>query len=633
MNKGKKNKNKNKNKNNSKTHSDPDANAAYLQSSPSMAAGAAKTAKTTSTAASTTTISPVAAVLANSPAREKLSSSSPSDSDVEIDVVGTQSPPNRKVASIKSTTATPDATTTGTSCSTKDFNDTGIPSRYCAKPPTYPTLPLATNQQRSDAHVAFSLNYDADNDNDNDTVDPTVTSSSIPTPVNLSLPTPDLQSSTNINFSIDSAVAAATTTTSPPRNEYPPAEDINSSTSQSANSDSNIADPSSLPSFSRPMPIIITEKYSFAKIIEGVKLALGHSDFTSKSTHRGCEIRCKDLASHKKLVAFLTSNGIAMYTHQSSDESSCKIFIRFLNKNTPTDWIKNELTNLGFIVKFVSAVKNRFTGEAYHGFIVHLEKVHNYQEVFAITKLGYQKVIIEAQRPQLSQCQRCQKFGHTKNYCSLSYKCVKCAGKHPTDKCTKSRNEIATCANCSDPHTASYKGCMTYQHARQNFLGNTQSNQDNNMQQHPTPALHPISISSDASGNRVPIETLTDTVSTLQKELLNLRKQISARQSSEQSFEHCFTPHSLSGCRPHSSLQTTALQLPSFSSEESSNWRRLRRIAREMLQIIEDIDITESSSQPSVSCTVLNIRLLSLIRDFLPLLIKLKVISGLECLN
>lgn len=66
------------------------------------------------------------------------------------------------------------------------------------------------------------------------------------------------------------------------------------------------------------------------------------------------------------------------------------------------------------------------------------------------------------------QCFRCQQFGHGMRNCHLEAKCVKCGERHQTAECilparggtaaNEDRSQIR-CANCSQNHTANYKGC------------------------------------------------------------------------------------------------------------------------------------------------------------------------------
>lgn len=37
---------------------------------------------------------------------------------------------------------------------------------------------------------------------------------------------------------------------------------------------------------------------------------------------------------------------------------------------------------------------------------------------------------------KLVQCRRCQKYGHSKNYCYYPQRCVRCGQAHLTAKCT-----------------------------------------------------------------------------------------------------------------------------------------------------------------------------------------------------
>lgn len=91
----------------------------------------------------------------------------------------------------------------------------------------------------------------------------------------------------------------------------------------------------------------------------------------------------------------------------------------------------------------------------------------NNKDIYKIEHLLHCKVIFEPPRPKrtLPQCTNCQKYEHTKNYCTKDPICVKCAGKHSSSSCTINTSSDRTsikCALCSEKHTASYKGCMVY---------------------------------------------------------------------------------------------------------------------------------------------------------------------------
>lgn len=57
----------------------------------------------------------------------------------------------------------------------------------------------------------------------------------------------------------------------------------------------------------------------------------------------------------------------------------------------------------------------------------------------------------------IPQCKRCQGFSHTQRFCQLEPR--RCAGKHLTRECKKSKDGSPLCANCHENHPANYRGC------------------------------------------------------------------------------------------------------------------------------------------------------------------------------
>jgi hypothetical protein len=68
----------------------------------------------------------------------------------------------------------------------------------------------------------------------------------------------------------------------------------------------------------------------------------------------------------------------------------------------------------------------------------------------------------------IPQCMRCQKYGHTDNYCRNSPRCVKCAAQHLTSQCPrKVQDDNARCANCNEHHPSNYRRCVVHKHIQQ----------------------------------------------------------------------------------------------------------------------------------------------------------------------
>ena len=69
------------------------------------------------------------------------------------------------------------------------------------------------------------------------------------------------------------------------------------------------------------------------------------------------------------------------------------------------------------------------------------------------------KEIVQSSKERDSTMQR---YGHMQKYCNHNFRCVKCAGSHPIDQCTKSPETPAKCIHCQGEHPSNYKGCSTY---------------------------------------------------------------------------------------------------------------------------------------------------------------------------
>jgi PAX-interacting protein 1 len=79
----------------------------------------------------------------------------------------------------------------------------------------------------------------------------------------------------------------------------------------------------------------------------------------------------------------------------------------------------------------------------------------------------YHKVQIKkyVSKQAVTQCYRCQKFGHSSKYCHMPQKCVRCSGTHLSLECERQTNKVR-CSNCGGEHVASYRQCK----ARQDYL-------------------------------------------------------------------------------------------------------------------------------------------------------------------
>lgn len=131
---------------------------------------------------------------------------------------------------------------------------------------------------------------------------------------------------------------------------------------------------------------------------------------------------------YRKLIHNLRSHNIALYTYQMKNERSFKVVIRHLHDSVdPTD-IKIALGQLGYEVRNVVNVHHWRTKDPLPLFFVDIEPNVNNKSIYEIKSLLHARIQVEAPRPRNDpiQCKRCQRYGHTKAYCTLPFVCVEC---------------------------------------------------------------------------------------------------------------------------------------------------------------------------------------------------------------
>ncbi|TDG39032.1 hypothetical protein AWZ03_014547 [Drosophila navojoa] len=222
--------------------------------------------------------------------------------------------------------------------------------------------------------------------------------------------------------------------------------------------------------FEKPAPLFLANVTDIMSILIRLDEAIGQANYDVKrSSNHGIRVQCKDIATYRKLVKYLDDNKVENYTFQLKSERGFRAIIRDLHYSTPDHYIREKLANLGHQVRFLRGIKSRFTKEPLDLFEVELAPSANNAEFMQITAIGNQRVKIEKpyKSSEVAQCHRCQKYGHTKNYCRRPFACVKCGGNHASTDCGRQKGEQtpAKCANCAGPHAASYKGCPSYKEA------------------------------------------------------------------------------------------------------------------------------------------------------------------------
>lgn len=289
------------------------------------------------------------------------------------------------------------------------------------------------------------------------------------------------------------------------------------------------ADTDTSKKFERPPPIYLKSDVNYTELCNLLTQLVGADNFTCLSTKNGITIYPSTPDIYRKLFHYFKQNGAEFHTFQLQEEKAFRIVLRGLHYSVKPEVISQELTNLGYKVRSVCNVIS-FNKERLPLFFIDLEPYEKNENIFSLNYLLYSKIQVEEPRKKrnIIQCVRCQQYGHTKRYCNLSPRCVRCAGPHESETCTKQRDTAATCALCGEPHPANYRGCSVHK-----ILQNRRSS-----------ATMSRNKSTHASCNPAPV----------------------INSSSFPSLSNSFTPTSAVSCHPQSSPQQPENSRRSYSS-------------------------------------------------------------------
>lgn len=246
----------------------------------------------------------------------------------------------------------------------------------------------------------------------------------------------------------------------PISNKYDVLQNLNAD-DENMNSDQEIVN------VQEKIPPIIISKTSVPTLREFIdSLKVISADFTIKDTREFLNLQCNSTDTFRKFSTFLNNKVIEYHSFRLPTDKTIDVVI----KNVPTSFdeleITTELESLGFKDFKLMRVWNR-EKKPIPVVNLYLEKKHSEnKEIYHLTKLLNCIVYVEPKKKgsNVPQCSKCQRFGHTRNYCKQSPRCVYCSGAHSTAECQNKNveNAVPQCVNCKQNHTANYKGCKYY---------------------------------------------------------------------------------------------------------------------------------------------------------------------------
>ncbi|BFG03103.1 nucleic-acid-binding protein from mobile element jockey-like [Drosophila madeirensis] len=171
-------------------------------------------------------------------------------------------------------------------------------------------------------------------------------------------------------------------------------------------------------------------------------------EFTYRATsNNNIRVMTNEKTSYTALKKYLDETGKRYQTFQPRDERPYRVVIKGLHYSTEIEDIKAALRSQGHVARDVRNLVNKSKKQRYCIFFVNLKPASNNKEAFNIKTICHSVVTVEPplKFDDVVQCYRCQRFGHTKRYCRLEERCVKCGGDHASNTCDKGKNDPALC--------------------------------------------------------------------------------------------------------------------------------------------------------------------------------------------
>lgn len=224
----------------------------------------------------------------------------------------------------------------------------------------------------------------------------------------------------------------------------------------------NSSDPTNTSKKTKIPPIFVYHVNNYQKLVDDIK-SVTKSNFLTENKGIKIKIMLEDADDFKTLTSFFDTNGVQYHSYKLNSETEISVVIRNLPLSVTETEIKHELEALDFPVKKVVRLINKMKNPI-PICIIDLVNDNKAKEIFSLEKLFHLIVTVEPRRKpkDIPQCSRCQRFGHTKNFCKLSPRCVKCPGNHFYSECKKPSSEAPICVNCSGNHSANYRGCTYF---------------------------------------------------------------------------------------------------------------------------------------------------------------------------
>jgi hypothetical protein len=176
------------------------------------------------------------------------------------------------------------------------------------------------------------------------------------------------------------------------------------------------------------------------------------------------QVSCFSSDDKKMLISKLQSHQIGYHTFTDPSDKPVYYLLKGFYHAT-SDEMLQILQNSGVPAKRITDfIRNK----DYVMYLVHFDKPinvnflnHSHKHIDGIV---VKWEALKKKNKKVTQCFRCQQWGHSSMNCGLAPRCVKCSDTHEKGACPRTNREgDPKCCNCGGPHSSNHRGCPTYQ--------------------------------------------------------------------------------------------------------------------------------------------------------------------------
>ena len=211
----------------------------------------------------------------------------------------------------------------------------------------------------------------------------------------------------------------------------------------------------------RPPPLVIHDDVKSHNAFIGVLKGNLKEKFHVKYHKDFTEVFTANQIDYEQLKSIWQQNNLQFHTYTDKNVKKRTYVIKGLHKDTDIQELKQELERMNYTILSVYQMKNTrqplymvtFTSN------IQLKALQHKVPYLQYTKIEWNNYI---NKRRITQCHKCQVWGHATNNCYAAPACLKCAEGHLTQDCKKASTTPAKCINCGGDHPANATCCVAY---------------------------------------------------------------------------------------------------------------------------------------------------------------------------